>query len=329
MKQKKAKKSKSKSEIIKQIRKLMIHERSARQIGSIGEADSFAAKISALRAKHEVTQEIVIDDSPDYDFDGEPVFMPDSEMFRRKSIFWESTLFVAVCLYFDCRPLSHSSSNLKFVVGEKENRKKAIKSYLHLYKEARRESDEYLSRMAASNEALETNTQIARRSFFLGFAFHIAQRLSGFKYNEAQLKKLRKYFPNENSISANPDGLMKSEKIITTEQLKKRESIEQDLSKLKKPPEPKIEVLDSDAYIAGIDAAELSSMTDEILIPAKAVFEEAVELSNRRQAQYDEMQERAWGMGADAGTPSGSTTVYRTYLKTTYAGVQGNFDFSE
>ncbi len=107
-----------------------------------------------------------------------------------------------------------------------------------------------------------------------------------------------------------------------------RESIEDDLSKLKKAPVPAIKAIDEDAFIAGIEAADRSALTDEILLPAKAVYDEASDLSNRLRERHKEQQRRKWRFCVDVGSSHGSTIEYRTY-PVTFSGVQMNFDFGK
>ena len=321
----------------------MVHERSARRINSVEEADRFAEKILHLREKYGITQEILIDDEATAaaaeSYDGEPVFMPDSKLFRRKRVYWEETLFTAVCLYFDCRPVIYKTTNFKVVVGEPADRKKVIESYLHLDNEARREAGKHLQDRIARGCHLPQTTQTVNRSFLLGFSLHLSQRIATFIYNRSELDNFKNKFPEEtitrnNQREINPLGLAVSTKISIGEEKEKRDAIDKTINALPPPPEPKINVekIDDETYCAGVDAAEASSLTEAIMLPANEVREKLQMIINHLREQLDRQllfnQTPFMGVDPARGNSSSSTTT-SVYVQFNDGSKRGLFDFGD
>ena len=278
----------------------MLHERSARLIGNKEEADRYAEQIATLRTKHEITQEIVIDEE-DYtrfdDYDGELVFGEDSPMFRRKRIVWEENLCAASALFFDCRSVSFKRSNIKVVIGEKTNRKKVIDSYLFLYELANKKSAEYLEARANTQDSFYgEHKRTARECFLLGFAWGIVNRFGKFKEMEQELRYYQKRLGGDQAEESG-QGLVKSEKIVDT---KKRAQINEEVSNLKAAPKSQIKKVDETAGNAGVKFGLECELPEEIQTIAKEVLEQVDKL--REQIRRERV--------ARYGFYSGTGTVY-------------------
>jgi hypothetical protein len=276
----------SKIKIIEKIKKLMLHERSARLIESYAEADRFAEQINALREKHSITQEIIIDED-DFsaldDFDGEFVFTPDSPMFKRKRVIWEEQLFTYAAGYFECRGLLYKRSNLKAVVGEKEAREKAVKSYLFLYEMAQKLLEEFTDEFNDDVDFTGQTKRLARESFLHGFVSGIFERLSNFKEMELHLKDWQKHIGGQIEEQSS-QGLVKTDKIVSS---KKREKIEEAVNDLPIVEEPKPREVSGKAFYHGMKSGLECELNEEITKPAIENYEKFSEIQEkiRRQQQ--------------------------------------------
>lgn len=273
---------KSKIEIIKKIKKLMAHERSARMMGNIGEADNFRAKIEELRAAHSITQEIKLDAETEadafIDYGGEPVFRPDSKLFRKHRVFWEEALFANLCAYFECRPIVYKENNLKVVVGEKEKRAKVIKSYLHLHRTALKEFSEFI-RPRRAGLTFEARG-LRRKSFLFGFGFVLQQRLEHFKSAEIELAWLEKVSGIRPArIEGQTGALVKKESIAVSE---KRAAIDREIDELPKTQEEPFDVeIEEESFFAGINAGMVCPISDDVALPARQAFDDLNEVRER------------------------------------------------
>lgn len=266
----------------------MLHERSARVIESLAEAERFAERIKILREKHSITQEIVLDEEDEFgaldDFDGEFVFPPDSPLFKRKRIIWEEQLFNYVTDYFGCRSVYYKNCNLKAVVGEKATREKVIKSYLYLHETALKLMEDFTKEVESNYENFSGEIKrFARASFQHGFVNGIFDRLSNFKRLEMELKKWQKHLGGEVTAQIE-QGLIKSEKIVST---KKREKIEEDLSQIPVMKAPSEINIDENAFLIGMQKGHECELPDEIAKPAIENYEKLTEIQEniRREQQ--------------------------------------------
>lgn len=287
----------SKIKIIQKIKKMMIHERSARLIGSEKEADNFKLRIEALRQKHNITQEIIIDELPEFDprdgFYGEPLFDMSSPLFRNKRIIWEEVVFGSVAEYFKCRTLILKSTNLKIVIGEPADRKKVIDSFHFLYAFANKQAGEYNQRFKDAKAKLKPHDyRLNRESFLHGFSFGLSQRLARFRDAEKHLKALKEVSGESDSpAEGETTALVKTEKIVLSEQ---RENIEKNLKDIKTAPGPKINVIDEDAFISGINTASECALSEEIALSASKTAEDLRNVQEKMQREHEERLQRTY-----------------------------------
>ena len=310
----------SKIKIIRKLKKLMLHERSARLVGNAAEADRFAEIIARLRERHNVTEEIPLDDASDQAsafnrFGGEPVFKPDSKMFRRKRIVWQEAMFHIICTFFDCRAVVFRGSNLKVVVGEKPERERVIRSYLHLHECAESEAAEYLADFKGEPSA---DNRVRKSSFLHGFAYAVSERLAACLNAREEIEQIAE----ETGIRpARLEGqaLVKIDRVEITEQQKQ---IAERVEKLPKIKKPQITRLDDDALRSGYIAGAEAPLGDEILLPARQTADDLEEVRRRRDEQHRKIfwedsfvQNGIWRYGT-AGTSSTTGTGFSGWQMT-------------
>ena len=314
----------SKIKIIKTLKKLMAHERSARLIGNIAEADNFKQKIEELRAKHNITQEIKLDAATESeafdDYGGEPVFTPNSKLFRKRRIFWEEALFFNLCVYFDCRPVVFKKNNLKIVVGDKEKRTLVKNSYLHLHAEALRGFGDYLKPIREECSLKEKRRK--RTSFLIGFGYILQIRLESYENVTNRLTQIEEQTGIVPARFKESTALIKKESIAIHE---KREEVNRELDQLDqfKTLEPKVEEIDDDAASAGYLFGAECSLSDEMELPIRQASEDLSEVERLLRQRYEE---RVNAMPNRMRTYSNWTTASAT---ATYSGVQMSFIFDE
>lgn len=302
----------------------MAHERSARMIGNVGEADNFKQKIEELRAKHQITQEIKLDATSESeafdDYGGEPVFPPTSKLFKKRRIFWEEALFFNLCVYFDCHPVVFKKNNLKIVIGEKDNRAKVGKTYLHLHAEASSGYADYIKPIRANYSLKEK--RLMRKSFLIGFGYILQIRLESLQNVTNRLAQIENRHNIVPARFKESTALIKKESIVIKE---KREEINRELDQMDrtKTTEPKVEELDDDACMAGYQCGAECSLSDEIELAARQATEDLNEVENMLRQRYEENINRM----------SNQFRNYSNWRKprasTTYSGVQMSFVFDE
>lgn len=111
--------------IIDKLAKMLRHQESARQIGSIAEAEAFATRIQELLAKHKLEMsDIQFVEQERAEPVGEVVVRPDDMgiKYERRRIEWQEDLAMAIAHANDCRTLISNHSNYAFFVGRKSDR---------------------------------------------------------------------------------------------------------------------------------------------------------------------------------------------------------------
>ncbi len=281
-----------KLKIVKLLKKLIRHERSARAIGNFGEADNYARQIRFLREKHNIFEEIPLEEDADFEnegYDAEFAFTAVSPLFRRKRIVWEENLFHLLCDYFGCGMNLIPRTNLKIAVGEKAERRAVIESYLHLSEISRKSADKFLienSDFKIMNAPLK---KLARESFLHGFCHGIFNRLQIVKSAEEKIEEINRELHRRNLTNLETDSepsdqpiqsqaLVKSRRIITSD---RKRQLDEKYSKAKKIRRIKIKTVDEDSYRAGGDEARICPLNDEIAIPAKTIFDDLDKASNK------------------------------------------------
>lgn len=114
---------------IEKLRKLMAHEASAREIGSVLEAEAFAAKIQELLIKNHLEMDDIqaapetVQADIDQEFIKDPTYPS-----KRTRVAWEERLAHYVSRAYFCRNLVQARSNNVWMVGRPEDR--AVASYM-------------------------------------------------------------------------------------------------------------------------------------------------------------------------------------------------------
>ncbi len=314
--------NKSKIEIIKKLKKLMAHERSARMMGN--EGDNFKHWIEELRTRHNITQEIKLDAETEAhafdDYGGEPIFAPDSKLFKKRRIFWEEVLTHNLCVYFGCRTIVFGKNNLKVVVGEKNDRAKVIKSFLHLHETAIEGYAEFIEPRRHTLSLKEK--RLKRESFLHGFSYGIQQRLEQFKAAEAELNQIEKHHGVRPArLDGQTNALVRKESIEVRE---KREELNHELDQMPTQREPTFTEIDEQGFFAGFTTGASCAITDEISLPAKQAFDDLQEVRDVvRKKREEELRVQNYGLHwwKYSGTSSTSTT--------TFSGVQRSLIFED
>lgn len=176
------------SPILNKLKKLMNHEKSARHLGNIAEAEAFAAKIQKILLTHHLT----LDHSGNHQTD-EPIahrVVPaeEAELRPRKSREeWTERLADAIARNFLCRLLLLPNSNTVVFVGRRTEREAAAAMYLRLIhisqqlceKEFRLWKSTLGHACTVSGQACCTaDSRRWKRSFLVGFATGLDDRLS-------------------------------------------------------------------------------------------------------------------------------------------------------
>lgn len=168
--------------VMDKLRKLMRHEESAREIGSIAEAEAFAAKIQQLLIEHKLEMsEVKASDDHDTERDDGPV---DEQKFDptalgipysgRQRVAWIEDLASVIARAHFCRILVMNGTTSIWFVGKAQDR--AVTGYVFsaLVKAAIAQCDSAYNRARSDPWA---DTKGFRRSFYSGFVGAIRDRL--------------------------------------------------------------------------------------------------------------------------------------------------------
>jgi hypothetical protein len=167
--------------VIAKLHKLIAHERSARSLGSVEEAESFAAKIQAMLFQHklgmseiefaaqEINEPVVV----------EPVYEEDltgvGRTSRRKKT-WLTLLIEAVTRANFCRAEHYIATNDVIILGRKSDRLAAVAMIRYLHDACLECAD--INTKAYEVESVFDSKRKYRNGFKLGFAHAIGQRLT-------------------------------------------------------------------------------------------------------------------------------------------------------
>jgi hypothetical protein len=169
--------------LIDKLQKLIAHEKSAREIGNIAEAQAFAAKIANLLSEHNLNMSDVEVKEQER---SEPIGIETVDLFQRATrVKWIEWLGVAIAETCFCRTLVVGSKQL--FVGRTSDRQAAAQMFRYLanagmaladretLEAAKRNPVESFDRFSAARKAVWT--QKFRKSYLLGFATAIYTRL--------------------------------------------------------------------------------------------------------------------------------------------------------
>jgi hypothetical protein len=306
-----------KSKIILKLKKLMRHERSARAVGNTAEADAFAGTILFLREKHQIFEEIPLDDFQDADWGAELIFDAKSPLFRTERVLWEEGLCLITAAFFGCGFDFQVFTNLKRVIGKKEDRKRVKRTFLFLHSVATDKAKDLLEGLPEETRAADI--RMIEESFLLGFIEGLFERLSVVKQAEQEIQEFR----IQRGETENAQALVKSERIIIPEKRPSQKSKAPEIQFSENQTEVISEInLDEPAFILGKQFAFSTALSDDLELPVQKVKDEVEEINALIRSEREEMRRRAMGefyYGFDRSVSSPSSTVY----------VQVSFDFGE
>lgn len=251
-----------KNKIIDQIKKAMRLEKSNRLFGNKNEAVNCLNLIKLLRKKHNITEEISLDETPDYDT--ELVFPATSEMFRRRRIVWQEIMFEAVARFFDCQPLVRAGTNLKIVAGSPAARRKVVDSYLFFHTGGSEAAQAYLlgQLIDAPEEAAPDRRKLMKSSFLHGFSLGLMSRLGQVKASEDNLSRGERHYAD----LAEGSG-QQSQSLVPSSAASSSAKQAELVRKLRRAPKVStafVEKLDEEAFIAGSNAGWTGALPPEI-----------------------------------------------------------------
>jgi hypothetical protein len=186
------------AKVVELLQKLISHERSARSIGSIAEAETFATKIQTLLIEHklsmsEVEYEAQAKDDP---INSERVKPEQVGMKDGTYVHWLALLCTAVAKSLFCQAIYfHGWPRTMIIIGRDSDRQAAVQMYCHLSKvavalceqefEQYKQSDEY-QRSAEIFLPLSATSRVWKKSFLLRFANAISHRLNTTRIQQVQ-----------------------------------------------------------------------------------------------------------------------------------------------
>jgi hypothetical protein len=226
--------------IIDKIRKLIRHERSARDMGSAAEAEAFAAKIHALLLQHKISMsEVAVEDEQ-----AEPPRVGEEEIPiggkpRYGSVRKEdSRLMNVIAKHHFCQAIIIGGTNLVILVGAEDDRAVVAEMFRFLNSTMKR-----LARLE------EEKTKAARRSvrrfkphFYLGFAGAIHRRYA----------KMREAADAGSTALIRADALVKS-------------YVQENLKTEPVQPRKEKKSINKNGYFAGVAAGSQVSLGTNVL----------------------------------------------------------------
>lgn len=164
--------------VLSKLAKLKSHADSARGLGNAEEASAFAAKVSELLAKHELTMSDVEYARVEEDDLFGKEFSSGAGAGQRRG--WQEFLARVIARSFFCKILVYPGSDMLSFVGRESHRKSAEYVYSRLRREleetANKEYKRFRSRLRRNNEPLEESHGF-KASFREGYTSTIDQRL--------------------------------------------------------------------------------------------------------------------------------------------------------
>lgn len=157
--------------IIERLNKLIAHEQSARSIGSIAEAETFAAKIQELLFRHKLEMtDIEVEAEDDQPIDRE--FLSEINLTgkdRKQHLSWVGILLNAVGSANFCRVIGHHAGGYH-LIGKPTDRETAKALFHYLYRAC--------LEVAPLQAELHVGNTYAKRGFISGFKLGFASAIS-------------------------------------------------------------------------------------------------------------------------------------------------------
>lgn len=172
--------------IIEKLRKLIEHERSARHLGSLAEAEAFTSKIQELLTAYNLELASITSDEEAEEGEIASEFVRGDEYGigrRGKRCEWLEDLANAVARNCYCENLIVTGSNTQVFVGLPLNRTSAIQTFKYLAGAAQRIADDELEAFKSTKTYQNSwdkriEARLWKRSFLVGFAAAISGRVS-------------------------------------------------------------------------------------------------------------------------------------------------------
>lgn len=198
--------------VLELLAKLMRHEQSAREVGSLAEAEAFASKVQQLLTAHKLDMsEIDFEQREQFEPIGrENVFASDIGIKRRnKRIEWQEGLAFAIATCNGCQLLITNASNAVFFVGRTSDRQACAQVYVRFVRMAfdLAEKSAEESKGAQREKCMKRNGQwyngavfahwmrAYKNSFCVGFSSAIQSR---FHAQVRQMEEAKKTAEGEN-----------------------------------------------------------------------------------------------------------------------------------
>jgi hypothetical protein len=115
--------------IIDRLQKLIAHERSAREVGNIAEAEAFAAKIQTMLTTHKLTMTDVEFEAQDT---VDPIGQDEVCLDGRSTPTWQVYLAQSIARNFFCCVLGVSRENRQTFIGRDSDRLAAVEMFRYL-----------------------------------------------------------------------------------------------------------------------------------------------------------------------------------------------------
>lgn len=181
--------------IIEKLQKLINHERSAREIGNLEEAEAFTAKIQTILTQHKLTMSEVEFEAQDT---VDPIGTDEVELSGKSTPTWQLYLSQSIARNFFCMVLGVKGANRQAFVGRDSDRTAAVEMFRYLVSLAlsfsKQEADAYMNgpdvlavvKLAkattnATGAEIKKEMQRVRRrfeaAFLIGFGHAIFTRL--------------------------------------------------------------------------------------------------------------------------------------------------------
>lgn len=170
----------TKERYIDKLRKLLNHQKSAEEIGSLAEAEAFAARINELLLQHQISLSEVeaVPDDPDEVIDQTRVRADENGLpFSPRRVPWMERLASTVAHANLCKILVVTGRNTVFFVGRPVDREVAVYTYVTLAQAAVRMAERQLRMKKRLVDLVPVDLTGFKASFYEGFVTGISRRL--------------------------------------------------------------------------------------------------------------------------------------------------------
>ncbi len=192
--------------IIDKLQKLINHEKSAREIGNVAEAEAFAGKIQQLLIRHNLSMsEIEIETAKTSEIDIEPAFL----FSRQRNENWKFILASTIAELHGCNILQMDDL-CQLIVGRETDRQIVLDLYQHFIKTGKNLAGNFMNNQvekslreiesdmldsfsfglhSLSKPDFFSSNDKKEQSFLYGFAVSVCERLSEINQEEIENTK--------------------------------------------------------------------------------------------------------------------------------------------